>query len=84
MQNLLGQRGRSDQPTDHRLQVQRLCGSNPLPVPQVLGSHSETGEATKCSKPKCEIFLLEEIRVRDLQTNVPLHIQGWINYLQDY
>ena len=66
------------------MQVQRFRRSHPLPVPQVLGSDPEAGEAPKCSEPKREIFLLEEIRVRDLQTDVPLHLQGRPNYLQDY
>ena len=44
----------------------------------------EAGEATKSSKSECEVLLLEEVRVRDLQADVSLHLQGWANYLQDY
>lgn len=66
------------------MQMQGFSRSYPFRVPQELGSHTETGKATICHKPERQIFLLEEIRVRDLQANVSIHLQDWSKNLQDY
>jgi hypothetical protein len=54
--------------------MQRFSRFDPLLVFEELGTHSKVGETPKCSELECEVFLLEEIRVRDLQENVPIHL----------
>ena len=51
---------------------------------QILGLDPEAGKAIERFQHECPIILLEEVRMRDLQINVPIHFQDWPSYLQDY
>ena len=52
--------------------MQRLCRANSLRVPQELDQNTASRQGLR---RECHLLLLEEIRMRDLQTELPLHIQ---------
>jgi len=84
MQNLLVSGGGLKQSIDCCMQMQRYRRFDSFPVLEELGSYSEIGKTTKHSKPKRSLILLEAFRMRDLQVNVPLHLQDLTVHLQDY
>jgi hypothetical protein len=48
---------------------------------KIMGFDAEIREASKRHQFKCPVFLLEEIWMRNMQINVPLYIQSWVNDL---
>jgi hypothetical protein len=53
-------------------------------MPQELGAYSKARKATSPVTPKRQVLLLEEVRVRNLQAYVPLHLQNLKENFQDY